>query len=696
MFSRLSVARKWWLVLLAGFVVACAKVDSGRYGVSALDVRGNVELAEDPLEACLITRERPSFGLTLGVSEASCGVPPFDSQPPRLRLWRWPWTEWPAFNQQIFDQDLERVVRFYRARGYYDAQVVQTRVVPPEAQHPGAVGRCASRKRKCEVSVLVWVDEGEPTRVASLEIRGLAAVDSSTQRKARESVVLEIGEPADESLYDRGKESIREQLQRAGYASAQVTGTVGVDTQQHQAEVVYEVVPGPVYTFGEVSVVGHEGVGERVIIAAAALRSGRRYDPRRVRSAQAAVFGLGAYSTVELHEHLEPRSNTVNVRVEVTPLPRNALRASVGVTSGALQRTATSELVSIPQWDAHIVGRYERRRLFGTLGRLRLEERPRMIFSRDFPRITTPSFGNIVKLTLEQPGLIEARTQTFFESVWDYGPEPYLGFVRSDVFFRLGSRRRFWKQKLTATLALQQDLFVVDPSPDNVSSDGEPQASYLYDFVEQDLRLDLRDNRTRPSRGLYLGLNTTQAMRWEGSDWTAYRVAPEVRGYVPLFWDLVWAMRVGLASLFIESASTDLDPTSQRLGPMTYRLRGGGANSNRGFLAGTLGAGLTGGVRRWEASTELRVALGRAFVLAGFFDLGDVNDAASFRFDHLNAAAGYGFRYYTVLGAVRLDFGYRIAALQRADGSSAIADDADRLPLSRVPGAIHLTIGDAF
>lgn len=679
-----------------GLAAACARVEPGRYGVASLDIRGNAELAEAPLEACLITRERPPFGITLGVSDASCGAPPFDSQSPKLRLWRWPSTDWPAFNQQIFEQDLERVVRFYRARGYYEARVVRTRLDPPEATQPGAVGRCGSRERNCKVSVLIWVDEGEPTRVGSIELRGLDTVGRETQRKVREAVVLEPGDLADERRYDEGKAGIREQLRRAGYAGTRVTGSVHVDTEQHRAEVVYEVEPGAIYTFGHVSVEGHEGKGERVTIAAAALRAGRRYDPRRVRSAQAAVFGLGAFSTVELHEHLDPTSNTVAVSIEVTPLPRNALRASVGVTSGAVQRTATSESVSIPQWDTHIAGRYERRRIFGGLGQLSLEERPRVIFSRDFPRLTTPSYGNIVKLTLQQPGLIEARTQTFFESVWDYGPEPFLGFVRSDVFFELGTRRRFFKQKLTVTLALEQDVFLVDPSPDNVSSDGEPQTSYVYDLFEQDVRLDMRNNRTRPSHGIYLSLNTTQAVRWDGSDWTAFRVAPELRGYVPLFWDLVWATRFGLAALFIESASADLDPTSQRLGPMTYRLRGGGANSNRGFLAGTLGAGLTGGVRRWEASTELRVALGRAFVLAGFFDLGDVNDSVVFRFSHLNAAAGYGFRYYTVLGVVRLDFGYRIAALQRADGSSAIAADADRLPISRVPGAIHLTIGDAF
>jgi hypothetical protein len=405
---------------------------------------------------------------------------------------------------------------------------------------------------------------------------------------------------------------------------------------------------------------------------------------------------MGGFSAVQLNEKLQPASQTVDVELEVTPLAPHALRLITGVMSGAEQRTATSELTSVPQWDIHVGASYERRHPFDSLLLARLEERPRLIFNKDFPRPTKPQLGNLVKLSIDQPGLLEARTDSFFESAWDYGPEPFLSFIRSDIFFRTGSRRGFFRRKLAATLALQQDLFLVAPGADNVSSDGEPQNSYGISFLEQDLRLDFRDNRLRPRHGFYLGLHASEALRWRGSDWTALYLSPEARAFVALPLDIVWASRASLGSIFIGAASARLDPIAARLGPTTYRLRGGGANSNRGFLAGQLGVGYTGGIRRWELGSELRVPLGASFVLAGFVDLGDVNDAASFRFDHLNASVGHGFRYYTVLGAIRLDFGYRLRRWQRADGADAIEPDAERLPLLKVPGAIHLTIGDAF
>jgi outer membrane protein assembly factor BamA len=677
-------------------LLACAHVDEGRYGISSLAIEGNRNIDGEAIEACLISRERAQFGLTLGLSSPTCGVPPFDSSPPTVRLWRWPWTEWPAFNQAVFDQDIERLKRFYRARGYYDARVESVTVTPPEAAEPGQVGRCDPAHETCPVALLIKVTEGAPVRVHGVEVHGLAELPPELAERARRTPALRAGSLLDEAFYDEGKAKLLETLRGAGYAGAKVEGHVEVSTAAHSARVTYEVDAGPVYHFGHVAVRGVRPSSARVVEGAAGVRFGDRYDPKALVEAQNEVFAMGAFSAVQVHETVRPEPREVDVELDVTPLDPNAFRVSVGIMSGALQRTSTSELTSVPQWDVHLVTSYERRHLFGSLARASIEERPRVIYKDEFPRPTPPQFGNIVKLALTYPGLLEPRTESFVETAWDYGPEPFLGFVRSDIYGRVGSRRRFLRGVLTATLALEQDLFIVDPSPTNVSSDGQPQHSYAISYLEEDVRVDLRNNPVRPQRGAYFGVRGAEAPRWAGSDWTAFFLTPEARGYVPLFWDIVWASRVGLGAIFITNASDRLDPVAAELGPTTYRLRGGGPNSNRGFLAGQLGAGPTGGIRRWELSSELRIPIGASFVIAGFWDMGDVNDASSFRFDHWNTSAGPGFRYYTVLGAIRLDFGYRIAALQRADGSNGIEPGANKLPLVGIPGAIHLTIGDAF
>jgi hypothetical protein len=62
----------------------------------------------------------------------------------------------------------------------------------------------------------------------------------------------------------------------------------------------------------------------------------------------------------------------------------------------------------------------------------------------------------------------------------------------------------------------------------------------------------------------------------------------------------------------------------------------------------------------------------------------------------LNTSVGYGLRYYTVIGAIRLDVGYRIPRWQRSDGSDGLENDANSVLFTDLPGAVHLTIGDPF
>jgi outer membrane translocation and assembly module TamA len=698
-------------------MLACARVESGRYGVSRLDLVGMRAMRPEPLAACLITYERPSAKLKLGLSDPTCDRPPFDSAAPAVSLWRWPWTEWPTFNRAVFDQDLERVLRWYRARGYYAAKVVGVEFEPAEAAEPLGKSDCDPEREQCTVAIRVRIQEGEPVRVSELSLRGTGALPAALVARLQQRLALERCERFDEALYEDGKAALVQELKAVGHAAAKVEGRVRIDTKARSVSVAYDITPGPIYRFGSLRVTGQRNLPTAPIVAAAGLSRGTRYDPEVLREIQAEVFALGAFSAVEINETVDEAAQRVDIELRVTPLAPDQLRVGIGVLSGANRRTETGELTSIPQWDIHLFGSYERRHVFGTLGRVRIDERPRLIQNRDFPRFTTPEFGNVVGVGINQPGLLEARTDAFSRSEWDFGPDPFLGFRRSDVFVRVGARRAFFTRRLLATLAVQQDLFLVPPGRktetstgenetsdgDNETSDGSPvPTSYGYSYLEQDLRLDLRDDRVRPRRGAYLGLNATLAPRWATSDWSAIRVGPEARAYIPLPFDVVFAVRTAAAALFIFDASSDVDDLSERLGPSIYRLRGGGANSNRGFLAGRLGAGLQGGLRRWESSLELRVPFGSSLGSVLFADFGDVNDGERFRFGHLNTSLGFGLRYFTVIGALRLDAGFRIPGWQRArqpaDGSSDIEPGADEFPFpgKGPPGALHLTIGESF
>jgi translocation and assembly module TamA len=644
-----------------------------------------------PLRECLLTRGRAHVTIRLSASTPKCTEPPFSSGAPELALWSWSWTDWPTFNRSVLDQDLKRILRWYKARGFYSAKIENVSFDPPDA---GEGGSC--HDGPCEVEVQVEISEGKPIEIQSVTLIGVQSLPKELQAALDAATEVHRGARFDENDYDRTKEALSGVLREASFAAARVVGKVSVDPSSLRARVQFEIEAGKSYTFGELKVTGQGKLPDAPIILAAGVEPGETYRPARVNEIRVEVLALGAFSTVEILETPDAASGRIDLEVKVAPLPPDELRLGIGITSGANVRLATGDLESIPQWDVHLFGRYERRHIFGTLGTLRLEDRPRLIFGEAFPGLAPPELGNILTVRINQPGLLEARTDVFAQASWDYGPDPYLGFRRSDMSLRLGARRGFLTRRLLTSAAVQQDIFHVNDDPGNVASDGSPTSSYRYAFLEQDLRLDLRDDSLQPSRGAYLGFNVTESVHMVTSDWTSFKLAPDARVYIPLPFASVLALRATLGAILILDADAELDDDSKRLGPSTYRLRGGGANSVRGFLPGGLGVGSDGGIRRWESMSELRIRLGTSFTVVGFLDMGDVNDQSSFRFGHLNTSIGFGLRYYTLIGPVRLDAGFRVLSLQRADGSPGIEEDANTFPFTDAPGALHLTIGDSF
>lgn len=676
-------------------LAACAGVERGQYGVTSLDIQGMEQMDESAVKRCLLTVERETFEIPLGLSASACNEPPFDSSPPRIPLWRWPWAEWPVVNAAVVDIDRKRIERWYRARGFYDARVTDVRYLPKEASTPGAdvpEGQCDPQKQECTVEITVVVEEGAPLHVASVTVEGLEGLPPEAQALCARATLPAVGARFDELDYDEGKRSLLKQLAESSYASATIAGDVRLDHAAKHAHVRYRVTPGPSYRYGRVRIQGEGPLSKSPIHAAAGIRRGAPYRHSMLTEVQQEVYALGAFSVVEVESVLDEKTHEAHIHIKVTPLPYDAFRVGIGVTSGALQRNETGRVESVPQWDIHLLGRYERRHVLDTLGKLRIEERPRLIFPNPFPETaceqgqTCPAFGNVLRVRLNQPGVVEARTDLIFEGQWDYGPEPFLGFFRHDLMGRIGAKRAFFRRSLFGTLAVQHDRFIVPGGQVSLSDQPVPDG-YAFSFIEQDVRLDLRNDDVQPRRGIYLGLTAREAARTPISDWSMIQLEPEARGYVPLPFHMVLALRFAVAGNFILAATPELDAISRELGPTTYRLRGGGAQSNRGFVAGRLGAGIQGGLRRWESAAELRIRLGGAFGVVGFFDMGDVIRGTTLNFLHPNPSAGFGFRYITIVGAIRFDMGFRLAPIEGA---------RDELFLFGVPGAMHLTLGEAF
>ena len=244
---------------------------------------------------------------------------------------------------------------------------------------------------------------------------------------------------------------------------------------------------------------------------------------------------------------------------------------------------------------------------------------------------------------------------------------------------------------MTALSVNQEYMLVAKRQP--IVSDAP--SSYELPYLEQSAVLDLRNDAANPDYGAYFSIVTQQAFKLGEKSWNYLRITPDARGYLPLGLGMVLAMRFAIGWIHIFKAGSGLDADSKVLGPQNYRLRGGGAQSNRGFASGMLGAGVSGGIRRWESSVELRVPITESVSVALFSDFGNVNREPKFVFRELNTAIGGGLRYRTPVGPLRLDIGWRPSRLQVIGGGQG-SDATTRVLGKNFEGAVAITIGEPF
>lgn len=772
-------------LLVVGLLASCAEMQPKRYGIDDIRFKGMKQLDSETLRVCLASqpREKVTLGLA-ALRKPDCGKPPFDKPRFSKRLFAWGWSEWPIYDEAILKLDMERITRWYRARGFYDAQVQDVRFDPASAEKSDENPKCG--EEGCKLDLTFVVEEGKPVLFRQIKLFGIDQLNEELQAQLRGAFKMKPGTRFDEGIYDEGKAELEKVLREAGHARGKVYGEVVIARAERQVDIYMTVDAGPRCRIGQVRVQSAEPVPTGPILATTLLKPGQMYRDSELDDAQRSVYALGSFSAVNVRPDYETSpADVIDVIIEVEPRRKSQVQLGVGIMSGVLSTgRASQEHLSIPQWDVHLIGSYEHRNFFGGLRRFKIEDRPRLLFLAPFPDRpeNSPRFGNLISAQFTQPGVFEPRTTMFVEANADYGPDPFQLFFRNDIGMAIGLERGFWKQRIKLRGAIHQELMFVtkekrqsilkaqkypddtklkdldavgnrpkdrikdvtlagetryprdpedlpnvgntcrdvyeDKTSDNADWPICPRtlgdvlpSSYRLPFLEQKVTVDLRDDAQNPGKGGFFSLSIHEAVNIEGKSWNYVRVVPDLRGYAPIGLGMVLAARFMVGAIMIFDADSDLDYQARYNGPQAYRLRGGGAQSNRGFLPGQLGDSRVGGTRQWESSVEWRIPLAESFSIVAFGDVGDVSGCPvdpgttrppgtqkcnpQFRWQRLNTSFGGGLRYRTIVGPIRLDVGYRPKNLQRADGSSG-EEDTLNIGKAKFRGAVHLTIGEAF
>jgi outer membrane protein assembly factor BamA len=698
-------------LLLLG-IVGCgaARPKGNSYAVNTIDIEGTHALDEDVVKEQLATVPSPRL---LGI-EGLQGIV-FD---------------YSLLDPEILARDAERVERYYRLRGYYEAHVTVARIERDEARR--------------STRVTFRVDEGKPVLVRRVAPKGLELLPAKVAFRAQRAILLSEGQPFQEETYEQSRRDILELLADHGLPFATVTGQVTVDLAHHRADVTLNVEPGASARYGTITVEGLKRLPESVVRRTLQLSEGAPYSRSELHEAENALVNLGVFSAVSV----EPTSLTagrsvVPIRVSVREAPLRSLRAGLGVRVDPVQVTTTVRLG------------WEHRNFLGRLRRFSVDARPFVSFfptrteRLDWPTKLLP--GSRIRAELRQPSFVEGRTTGLLST--EYNIYPLLFPLPPDKNPR--NERILGYHEFRSTIGLERSLFElhlqINPSfsyQANIplgyqSPPGEPALPDGLDtlaiaYPELVVSLDLRDDRIRTRKGILLSNSLQVALPALGSDIQDLRLRPELRTYLPVSRSAVLATRFTFGFLLPQNYGQTLgdpariaaDPTSPSVIADQQRLLfrafySGGPNSNRGYAVSEVGPhgplGLLsdgpvncfltpgdpdcvrplGGLTLWEASTEVRVDVGNSVGLVFFVDASDVTRKRfAMRLSVPHISPGLGFRYDTLIGPFRLDLGYRLLSrTASAPPSGPIRDEAETrgwFGSKYLPLSLHLALGESF
>ncbi len=691
-----SVSRARRLVLLlsatlvavaAACLLGCpARLPAGATALDAIDVEGVEEVDEDDLLGAIASEPT---GKLLGIA----------------RAW---WMEYSVFDETTLEKDLERIERFYRARGYYDARVRAARVV---------------RTGERSVRVQIVLEEGELVRVEKVQVSGITELPDDVRRRLVSSWKLGPGDAFDEDLYRASGAAAEQLLTDEGFGYATVKLGADVDLVKRTAVISAEVIPGPRCTFGKITITGLNEVAEDVVRRVLMIEEGDRYSTKAMREAQAALFDLGAFDAVDFEPQLGDRAQTV--------IP---VKVALGESKLRRVRLGPGFFVDPLRSDFHLTAGWEHRNFLGGLRRFRADVRPMVVLKPGYfnPQVFRPGF--LATADLQQPAFIESRTALVVQTQGGILPDP-VNLPTSDyrttyLLGSIGLERRFLPFIYTGIFyrrALQlPSAYSGSELPPNVFR-------AQLGFVEWLASLDARDDIVKPTRGFYLSASAQYAFRgaaFFGGDFRDVRLQPEIRMYGPLAKGLVLALRFTTGFLLpwsgggYDTVQTNyddslrargVDPASAPPAPPPYwrAFFSGGPVGNRGYPIRSVGTRdcapdqafatnacdvIVGGASMWESSLELRIDMSGPLGAVLFVDASDVSrDVFDIRLHYPHLSVGPGLRYETPVGPIRLDVGYRVPGLQRIGGSLTPQEQVKDFAFGiRGPFALHVSIGEAF
>jgi outer membrane protein assembly complex protein YaeT len=555
------------------------------------------------------------------------------------------------YSRGFADRDEDNIDQLYKANGFRDVKVT-TNMVDDYQGKPGAV------------ALTLAIDEGPQYTVAKLDVDGITRPD-------RQQILSQLaslpGQPFSSANVALDRDYILRVYQSAGFPDATFDWRMAPGPALEQISVRYIISEGQPRYVRDVLLSGMRHTRGRLVNPNILLQSGDPLSWTRMGDMQRRLYDLGVFDKVDMAIQ-NPQGNTENkyVLYHLTEGRRYYVAVGAGAELARIGGSQTS--LQNPGGATGFAPRgnfeFSRLNLWGLGHSLNFKSRYSTLDRRFSLNYLAPRYRNVEGRNISVTALYDNT-----RDVLTFTARRLEGSVQ--VSQRISKPTTvFWRYTYrdvrvdAGTLKINQLLVPQLSQPARIG------------MLDANLVQDRRDDPTNAHRGIYNSADAGLVDHFFGGNKNYFRFLGRNSYYKTFRSDYVIASNTSLGWIrpFGVSAGTDLF----NYVPLPERLFGGGSTSHRGFPDNQAGSrdpstGFPlGGNALFFHSTELRFPfIGENINGVFFHDMGNVysgfNDI-SFRvhqrdpkdFNYMVHAVGFGIRYRTPVGPVRVDLAYSI------------------------------------
>jgi outer membrane protein insertion porin family len=629
-------------------------------------------------------------------------------------------------NETQFRRDVLRILALYRRSGYREA-TVDTLV----------------RRTDRDVYIRFIINEGEPVRVTSFEVTGIAGI--LDQRRLAANLPLRVGDPFDLLLLQSSADSVRAALRNRGYPFPEIFVGYDVLLEQHTAEVSFRVETGRRATIDSIVVTGTALIDESVVRRAISIEQGDLFDESELFRSQLELYRLNLFNfvSVGIADSLERAQDDTTVTLNVRVAEANLRRLRLGGGYGTIDCFRV-----LSGWTLYnFLGSGRTLDLSARFSKLGAGEPADLGFQNNVcPALsdeepTRLKLNYNVAVSLREPFFLSNRTS----AAVTFGAEQFTEFA---AYLRQSIGGAFaltWRTPVEIPVTVSYSLGQSKTEADRATFCQFLDVCRLEDtdvFAEPRFRAtvglsfvwDRANSVLNPTRGTRLTAEFRHANDGLGSDSLIQftRGVVEFASYYRVARRAVFAWRLRFGA--VAAPRLALDGGAERFIPAEDRMYGGGPNSVRGYgqnelgpqvrvleedgeydpetgrvVSGVVRTSASGGDQLMFANAELRFPLplfGGRVTGAVFVDAGQVAERGDdiVTLSGIRVTPGTGLRVATALGPMRLDIGYNgypppESRLYQPEGDQLVLLNAAYTPdtpsfLGRL--RLHFSVGQAF